>query len=216
MECCVCFYGFKGSITCCCCAHWRRCSRARPGAFLYTYMDLFSASAAEGWKRPKVCARPAAALFSPLLGKGVDWFRRSNATMQFYGRRAASSLLLPAVQPASEMDGWMFTFFSSKQSRVSRLLALLPILRTTYSFLYLCVSLIQQETQCDHATLKKRWPVPMRFEWAPVFVNERPRRLKIPSERWQKKLTWTQTSCCEKQRSKVRVTFLTLYGKVKR
>lgn len=35
-------------------AHWRRC--ARPGAFLYTYMDLFSARAAEGWKRPKVCA----------------------------------------------------------------------------------------------------------------------------------------------------------------
>jgi hypothetical protein len=83
---------------CCCCILWSvvcvfMASRAAsitccslllieggawPGhrAFLYTYMDLFSAQRAArgGMKKAQSmrAQRPAGALFSPLLGKGVD------------------------------------------------------------------------------------------------------------------------------------------------
>jgi hypothetical protein len=66
MECCVCFYGFKGSITCCSLLLIE--DGARGQAHFYTHTWTFSHSGArrdeKGW--------PAGALFSPLLGKGVD------------------------------------------------------------------------------------------------------------------------------------------------
>lgn len=155
-------------------------------------MDLFSASERErerrrrrdekGQKYARGRGRPAA-LFSPLLGKGVDWFRRSSS-MQFYG------LLLPARHPASlQMDGCLPFFLQNSlgfpAEAQTRLLTCDHRASTSYFahiFLFvLCASLIQQETQCESS--KKRWPVPMCFEWAPAagsWMRGR-RRLKIHS-----------------------------------